>query len=79
MRPDVYILFLLKRKKRLEDGLLDQGKFSLFYLFVDTNIYSILYRFTYKSAENQRVLSRLIDEVKALNSQFITQHIRGIL
>ena len=37
-----------------------------------------LYRYTYKSKENQQVLSRLIDEVRGLNSQYITQHIRGM-
>lgn len=35
------------------------------------------FSFSYKSAENQKILSRLVDEVKGLNSRFITQHIRG--
>ena len=35
------------------------------------------FSFTYKSTENQKILSRLLDEVKALNSHFIIQHIRG--
>ena len=36
-------------------------------------------RFTYRSSENQRVVSKLVDEVRGLNPNFISQHIRGML
>ena len=33
---------------------------------------------TYKDSHNQTVLDRLVREVKALNSVYLTQHIKGI-
>ncbi len=33
---------------------------------------------TFKDPENQSILDRLVREVKALNSVFLTQHIKGI-
>ena len=32
---------------------------------------------TYKNTENQKVLNLLVKEVKALNPEFLTQHIKG--
>ena len=32
---------------------------------------------TFKSSENQRVVNQLVTEVKGLNENFLTQHIRG--
>ena len=36
-------------------------------------------RVTYKDSTNQAVVDRLIREVKALNPEFLTQHIKGII
>ena len=36
------------------------------------------FRVTYKDSVNQSVLDRLLREVKALNPEFLTQHIKGI-
>lgn len=35
------------------------------------------FRVTYKDPKNQAVVDRLIGEVKALNPEFLTQHIKG--
>ena len=36
------------------------------------------YSLTYKSPENQHILSKIVDEVRGLNPNYLTQHIRGM-
>ena len=39
---------------------------------------SLFYRITYKDRHNQTVANKLLKEVKSLNPEYLTEHIKGI-
>ena len=42
-------------------------------------LFLLFFSVTFKSSDNQRVVNQLVTEVKGLNDNFLTQHIRGTL
>ena len=57
------------------ENVLCATKLYLFQIFLLSLDFSV----TFKDPHNQHVVNTLIQEVKALNPSFLTQHIRGMV
>ena len=80
---------LIIKSREIGKGFKSEGGFHLQKYFEGVNVsltatykkhsftHLFTLRVTYNDPANQRILNRLLKEVKALNPEFLTQHVKG--